>query len=50
MARPETVPKSWLTTMLFGMIQQIQLKTERAGNSSRNTEMALEVALPATIK
>ena len=28
--RPETVPKSWLTTMLLGTIQQTQLVYERA--------------------
>ena len=27
---PEAVPKSWLTTMFSGAIQQIQLNVERA--------------------
>ena len=29
-ARPDTVPKSWLMTTWFGTIQQIQLKYETA--------------------
>jgi len=32
MPRPDTTPKSWLTTTLLGAIQQTQLKTDRAVN------------------